>query len=207
MEKLNKLSSFIKKHKSQFLITFLVLFSITLVISPIYFYWQHFRVHLNCPVSDNPTNWGVFGDFLGGTINPLLAFLNIGVTVYLAYAVNKLAGKHAKEQVEAQKQVVKIQLRHEAVKEFKNEFDTEFNRAPVFADTHNMDYSSCRQLLNNFKINNSYIFDFDKISSFTKLMDELFKPYGISDANPILAKTAFYSELSKCILAQPTTQS
>lgn len=42
------------------------------------FFWGY-------PYSDKPGDWGVFGDYVGGTLNPLLAITGIFVTFCLAY--------------------------------------------------------------------------------------------------------------------------
>jgi hypothetical protein len=39
----------------------------------------------NANLSNNPTDWGVFGDYVGGTLNPMLAIIGIFVTLALAY--------------------------------------------------------------------------------------------------------------------------
>jgi fumarate reductase subunit C len=44
-------------------------------------YWYFFS-HLS--ISDNPASWGVFGDFVGGTANPILSFITI---VLLAFTI------------------------------------------------------------------------------------------------------------------------
>lgn len=40
-------------------------------------------------ISDNPADWGTFGDYLGGTLNPILALIGLFITVALAYITDK----------------------------------------------------------------------------------------------------------------------
>ena len=41
-------------------------------------------------ISRDPAHWGVFGDYLGGVLNPLLALITLLVTVYIANVANRL---------------------------------------------------------------------------------------------------------------------
>ena len=43
------------------------------VVIVVGFYMYHFRSYY---ISLNPDDWGAFGDFMGGTLNPLLAFFS-----------------------------------------------------------------------------------------------------------------------------------
>ena len=43
-----------------------------LVIAVLIIYWLNFK---NNPISSEVENWGSFGDYVGGTINPILGFL------------------------------------------------------------------------------------------------------------------------------------
>jgi uncharacterized membrane protein len=53
----------------------LIVLVAVIVLSTVFgVYWGHFH---NLPVSYDPDKWGVFGDFIGGTANPILSFLTI----------------------------------------------------------------------------------------------------------------------------------
>lgn len=53
-----------------------------LTLAPVLFYAIYFREYV---LSDKPGDWGVFGDYVGGTLNPLLAITGLFVTLCLAY--------------------------------------------------------------------------------------------------------------------------
>ena len=55
-------------------------------IVPLFVYVLFFRKH---PWSDSPGDWGVFGDYIGGTLNPILALTGVFVTIALAYMANR----------------------------------------------------------------------------------------------------------------------
>lgn len=61
-----------------------------LIFAPLFLvfgsYLLFFGILNNLPFSQNPEQWGQFGDFIGGTLNPfyaLLAFLGVLITIYL----------------------------------------------------------------------------------------------------------------------------
>jgi hypothetical protein len=62
--------------------------------TPIGIYIYYFR---RLSVSQNPDNWGVFGDYIGGTLNPLIAIVNLFVLAYLTYLVAKRSNKASKK--------------------------------------------------------------------------------------------------------------
>jgi hypothetical protein len=37
-------------------------------------YWTWFGLKLGQPLAENPANWGTFGDYFGGLLNPIIAF-------------------------------------------------------------------------------------------------------------------------------------
>lgn len=45
-------------------------------------YIAQFAIILNYPISANQADWGTFGDFLGGVLNPIYAFLAFAGVVY-----------------------------------------------------------------------------------------------------------------------------
>ncbi len=61
-----------------------------LLVAPIGVYIFYFW---NCPISDNPTDWGVFGDFIGGVYSIIVTIL----AVYLASALTKRDHKKEKQ--------------------------------------------------------------------------------------------------------------
>lgn len=52
--------------------------AIVIIIGVFGFYFWKF----NEPLSTSQTTWGVFGDFIGGTLNPLLAFMGLIALLY-----------------------------------------------------------------------------------------------------------------------------
>ncbi len=80
-----KLFKIIEKdgHLNIKLITYLLLFLIFIVIFP--YSIKFYRTVL----SDDPGNWGEFGDYIGGILNPIFTLINIILLLYLAKIVNQ----------------------------------------------------------------------------------------------------------------------
>lgn len=66
------------------------------IVAPIVFYIINF--HENEP-SKNPADWGVFGDYLGGTLNPIISFLTLIITVVIAVNISGLEKRNHDESV------------------------------------------------------------------------------------------------------------
>lgn len=59
-------------------------FAISIVLT----YFQWFRAELNFPLSKDPAVWGQFGDFVGGVLNPICAYMAF-VWLVRSYALQK----------------------------------------------------------------------------------------------------------------------
>lgn len=55
----------------------IIIFSITIITLAWVVYWFNFSYINSYKISNNPGDWGVLGDFLGGVLNPILTFLTI----------------------------------------------------------------------------------------------------------------------------------
>jgi hypothetical protein len=84
MKKLNSLA-----------VTALILIPVVLVAGSYAYFFGHIN---NRSLSGNPEQWGQFGDFFGGTLNPvyaLLAFIGVLITIHLQSKQLELAEKRA----------------------------------------------------------------------------------------------------------------
>jgi hypothetical protein len=45
-------------------------------------------------LSDDRGHWGVFGDYVGGVLNPVLATANLAVVIYIAFALGQIQREH-----------------------------------------------------------------------------------------------------------------
>jgi|GEM_PF-4988734 len=51
-------------------------------------------------ISSNPEHWGVFGDYIGGLLNPLIALLALVVTIQIAQRVSQIEKRYREESVD-----------------------------------------------------------------------------------------------------------
>ena len=114
-----------KKHV--YILTLMVLVGVLIV----YFY----RFHNG--LSQSPSDWGNFADYICGLLTPLLALLNIIVFIDLTKSIenNRLAVEKAKDKeqelrqqrdIEHQKQMLVFQLRVEEVRRFDSVLENVF---------------------------------------------------------------------------------
>jgi uncharacterized membrane protein len=78
-------------------------------------------------LSTNPQDWGVFGDYVGGTINPVVSTLNLLVSIWIALLLSKISNEQNDKQIHAQQQIVLLQIRNEVFRHFRHELNEAFN--------------------------------------------------------------------------------
>lgn len=66
------------------------LISLFLVSCPVLFYIISFS---SFNISNNPEHWGVFGDYIGGVLNPIISLLSLIVLAILTWLVGKQSNK------------------------------------------------------------------------------------------------------------------
>src|SRR4051812_36256677 len=54
--------------------------------------------------------WGPFGDFVGGLVNPIIALLNLYVSIKIALALSKFSFQQSRQQIESQRVQLNTQL-------------------------------------------------------------------------------------------------
>jgi len=57
--------------------------TVVIILSYILNFYDH-------PISENPENWGQFGDFMGGLLNPFISIINLFVLTYISFALSKI---------------------------------------------------------------------------------------------------------------------
>src|SRR5690606_32432219 len=67
--------------------------------------------------------WALFGDSIGGVLNPILTLINIGVFVYLTKAVQDVTERNNKQGLETSRKIALMSLKHEEFTYFKQTLD------------------------------------------------------------------------------------
>lgn len=77
----------------------------------------------NIPISDQTSDWGSFGDYFGGILNPLIGLINLAALIYIAYIVEKAEAKRNDDSLDAQRVIALIAIRQKAVLDFSSMMD------------------------------------------------------------------------------------
>jgi len=162
---MTRIVNFLKQNWWILILCGFLLVSLIGVFLSIRYYWVQFN---NYHLSTNPTDWGVFGDYFGGTLNPLLTIINIIVTIWLTIVINRFADHNTESQIAAERKIARLQLRNEALKELRNELNSNFKVLKATITVSNID--ECRKTLNDFAQNYSYLFELNNIDSFDSLL-------------------------------------
>lgn len=82
--------------KTKWLIGLASFVALIAMVTPAYFYFKDFG---DFPRSSNPSDWGPFGDFFGGILNPIISFLTLIVTIIIAVYISKIDKRNHDETV------------------------------------------------------------------------------------------------------------
>ncbi|MDQ6482331.1 hypothetical protein [Dyadobacter sp. LHD-138] len=70
--------------------------------------------------SDSKAEWGAFGDYIGGILNPLAAIANLIFLAYVSYQLSELDKSRGKAEQATQKKIALYSLKNDAYKELAN---------------------------------------------------------------------------------------
>ena len=160
--------NYIKLNWWAILLSGVLLISLFGIYFSIKFYWHQFSGY---SFSDEPEIWGVFGDYMGGTLNPLLSIINIVITIWLTVIINRFGNQNSERQIEAARKIAQLQLRNEALKEIRIALNSNFDDLKASSTIKNVE--KCKKTLNDFGFNYSYLFDILEIESYSSLMNIL----------------------------------
>lgn len=152
---MKRLNSILKKYWWVTLLSIVIIASLIFCYISIFYYLKYFR---SSKISNDTQKWADFGSYVGGTLNTLFALINVCVTIWLTIIINKLTLKNTDKQIEAERKISTIQLRHEALKEFRNEFDKSYSiwQGDIYKPRLAL---NCQSPILNFATNYSYLFD------------------------------------------------
>ncbi|MBK8814939.1 MAG: hypothetical protein IPN42_05260 [Methylococcaceae bacterium] len=146
----------------KYLLMILVIASV-LVVSVFMFYFLKFHYKL----SSSNTDWGTFGDFIGGTLNPILSFLGLIallLTIYLQSKELESTRKELERTASAQEKTEKVlaeQVKTQAKQQFEGTFFSlleQHNKAleklTSPSISRNKDYSHMEHIRNEILLSN-----------------------------------------------------
>ena len=142
------------------LLILVVLFSVTIIFFNL------------CNTPQRSEKFAQLGEFFGGTINTFLTAINICVTAWLTIIVNKWLLENSNKQIESEKKIATIQLKHVALKEFRTELEEYFTI--WLGEPHNLKYSTtCEKIIKDFTTNYDYLFDEQILSTCNDFSNEI----------------------------------
>ncbi|SFH38912.1 hypothetical protein [Pontibacter chinhatensis] len=74
-------------------------------------------------LSTDHEEWGQFGDFIGGTLNPFLSLVSIFVLAYITYEVSQIETHIQQRSLDTQRVLVLTQLRQAVLEEYARLID------------------------------------------------------------------------------------
>lgn len=146
--------TFFKKHWGVVSIVVVILIVASAAFVASFSYWSQFH---NRPLSESPEQWGQFGDYVGGTLNPAISLIGLVLTFWIAVQVNKISKKTSKEQIAAQKEILKLQLQSEVIKEFLPPLD-KMLKGFITSTTQLSDLDDIETLVSDFHFNYGGLF-------------------------------------------------
>jgi hypothetical protein len=126
----------------------------TLVIG---FYFGNFHGDFSCQAKD----WSDFGTYINGLLMPLLAIINIVILVELTIAISRINENRSKAEVKAQKDLLLIQLKRQAIESFCQVMNQYFDNKYLKEDRGKV-RSYASEYLKRFLDTDFNYFDFGK---------------------------------------------
>lgn len=121
------------------------------------FYFWNFHGDFSCQAKD----WSDFGTYINGLLMPLLTIINIVILVELTIAISKINENRSKAEVKAQKNLLLIQLRKQAVETFYQVMNQYFDNKYLKEDRGKVT-SYASEYLKRFLDTDFKYFDFGK---------------------------------------------
>jgi hypothetical protein len=108
--------TFIKDNWWSILLILIIGSSLITITVGLRMYYLHFS---KFPESTDPLIWGSFGGYISGILSPLIAIINICITIWLTIVIRKIGNQNNQKNIDAQREIVRMQLRYEVLKELK----------------------------------------------------------------------------------------
>ena len=141
----------ITKHKN-----FIVLVLSILPLVPIGFYVAYFYKN---PISKSSENWGQFGDYMGGVINPIFGFISVILLIYTILQQQKALSLQEEELKATREELARSAKAQEASEKALNE-QAEIFKQQQFEATFFSLFNQLIQINNNLLKKENNIYDF-----------------------------------------------
>ena len=135
-----------------------VTFFLTIVVFLINFYGHIF--------SKKSADWGVFGDYFGGILNPITGAINILVFIYLTKVISQSEEKAHERNLDYQKNLTLAELKHSSYIELTKYLESLTDRMLNVNANTRFETTLLMQYIKGFFENMSHLFPlFDKVEN------------------------------------------
>ncbi len=148
------------------------------------------------PISIKPSDWGVFGDYFGGILNPLIGIGNLLALIYISMFISTIEGNREKKQTLIQKEYTLYSLKHEYLKNISNILE-KVQLALIDGNKVSLQLILIRNEFNAYITLNSYLFPFFENRSWETLLNTIvdFAEIDFENTEDIISKLQTYNEL------------
>lgn len=99
-------------------------------------------------MSSSLSNFGLYGDFFGGTVGAITSVATLGVTIYLALVLHRLEKENAESAIEAQKKVAIMQFKFKEFALCNEQCDLALQTLPSEIENYEGTYKAYKSILN-----------------------------------------------------------
>ncbi len=166
--------------------TMILVFLLSLI--PFLFYIYEFGTF---SLATSKDEWGQFGDFIGGILNPFLSFASILILGYLTYEISRIEQGAQERSLEIQRKLVLGQLRQNAFEDYTRVIDNVLHNyddsGKIVSESVGQKAAIAAEKIRTFNQNLSHLFPILRTDNLYKEVIKTFNT--ISFANSELLKT------------------
>jgi hypothetical protein len=148
------------------------------------------------PISSDSSDFGAFGDYFGGILNPLIGIGNLLALIYISIFISKIEGNREEQQFLLQKEYALYTLKHESLKDISIILE---KVQLVLIDRNNvrLQLILIRNEFNAYITLNSYLFPFFENRTWETLRDtiEEFAELDLENVDELINKLQTYNDL------------
>jgi hypothetical protein len=124
-------------------------------------------------ISDKVSDWGTFGDYFGGLLNPIIGVLNLIALVYISFVISKLEEKRNLHELQSQKKFTLYSLQHDSLKKLNRILEKVQPELVKSNAESRINIILVRNELNSYITTHSYLFPFFKDRTWQSLKDSI----------------------------------
>jgi len=109
-------------------------------------------------ISSQTQDWGTFGDYFGGILNPIIGIMNLVLLVYITFLISDTEESRSQNELNNQKKFALYSLKHDSLKELNTILEKVQPEIVKSESDSSIKLIFIRNDLNAFIITNTYLF-------------------------------------------------